>query len=333
VNYWKEAALLIGHRVVIWMPISGTWKRGYLVAVLPHRDLFRIKWTKKSNGRNLYGIWRVHHPALFRSDSVLPIPLHSAILVQTTSNKPPTEGSMATKPKAKTKPKPRAVPKDAPKSEAAKKAPPARTKTDKLAGLSEVKRRNIAKFITKERAKKPATSWPKIVEAVEAKYDWTLPGSMTGRRLMRDYGPDDAESAIIKQTRTAKPKAKAKAKAKAKPKAAAAASTNGSLDDLTRAELKALIKENELDVRVLKSMDDDDLRNAIIEAGWEPEADEDEELEEELDEEEDDSEDEDEEEEDEDTDDEEEDEDEEEEPEPPKRVTVKRGAGRRSNPS
>ena len=85
---------------------------------------------------------------------------------------------------------------------------------DKLEGLSEAKRRNIAKLITRERSKSPATSWPKIIEMVEDKYDWTLPGSMTGRRLMRDYGPDGAEDAIIKQNRTAKAKTAKKVAAK-----------------------------------------------------------------------------------------------------------------------
>lgn len=65
-------------------------------------------------------------------------------------------------------------------------------------------------------------------------------------------------------------------------------STDGALDDLTRAELKALIKEEGLDVRVLKSMSDDDVREAIAEAR--PEAEEEEELEEEEEEEEDDEE-------------------------------------------
>lgn len=65
--------------------------------------------------------------------------------------------------------------------------------------------------------------------------------------------------------------------------------TDGALDDLTRAELKALIKEEGLDVRVLKSMSDDDVREAIAEAR--PEAEEEEELEEEEEEEDDEEED------------------------------------------
>jgi hypothetical protein len=66
-----------------------------------------------------------------------------------------------------------------------------------------------------------------------------------------------------------------------------------SLAGLSRAELKALIKEEELEVKVVKSMSDSDIAAAIIEAGWEPEGDEEEEDE---DEEEDDEEEEDEEE-------------------------------------
>jgi hypothetical protein len=68
---------------------------------------------------------------------------------------------------------------------------------DKLEGLSDAKKRNIAKLIYRERSKSPATSWPAIQEMVLDKYDWSLPGSMTGRRLLRDHGPDGAEAAII----------------------------------------------------------------------------------------------------------------------------------------
>lgn len=52
------------------------------------------------------------------------------------------------------------------------------------------------------------------------------------------------------------------------------------LDELDRAELKALIKEEELDVKVMKSMSDDDLREAINEAREEDEEEDDEEEEE-----------------------------------------------------
>jgi hypothetical protein len=53
------------------------------------------------------------------------------------------------------------------------------------------------------------------------------------------------------------------------------------LDEMDRAELKAYIKENELDVKVKKSMDEDDIRTAIQEAeGDDEEEDDDEDLEE-----------------------------------------------------
>jgi hypothetical protein len=65
--------------------------------------------------------------------------------------------------------------------------------------------------------------------------------------------------------------------------------TNGALDGLSRAELKALIKEEGLEVSVKKSMSDDDLREAI--ADQREEADDEEPDDEEDDEEEDDEED------------------------------------------
>jgi hypothetical protein len=89
----------------------------------------------------------------------------------------------------------------------------AKRKADKLAGLSEARLRNIAKLIHRERTKSPATSWDDIKELISDKYDWALPGSMTGRRILRDYLPDQAEEAIIQQTRTeAKPKKKVSSK-------------------------------------------------------------------------------------------------------------------------
>jgi hypothetical protein len=60
-------------------------------------------------------------------------------------------------------------------------------------------------------------------------------------------------------------------------------STTNGLANLSRAELKALIKEESLEVKVLKSMSDDDVRESIIAAGWEPEGDEEEDEEEEDD--------------------------------------------------
>lgn len=236
---------------------------------------------------------------------------------------------MATKPASKAKPKPKAKP------AAASNGAATRTTNDKLAGLTEVKRRNIAKFITKERGKKPATSWPDITAAVKTKYDWDLPGSMTGRRLMREYGPDGAEEAIIKQERDPSKPRKSSKKAKLTP-------AQEALAGMDRTELKALNKDEELGVKVLKSMDDDALRAAIAETGWEPATDEDEEDEElEEDEDSDEEEEDTEEDEEEDTEDEADEDEEEEEPEPvaakPKRaakkVAVKRSAKPKPNPS
>jgi hypothetical protein len=48
------------------------------------------------------------------------------------------------------------------------------------------------------------------------------------------------------------------------------------LDSMTRAQLKALIKTEGLDVKVLKSMSDDDIRKAVVEAWPEDEEDEEE---------------------------------------------------------
>jgi phosphopantothenoylcysteine synthetase/decarboxylase len=191
-----------------------------------------------------------------------------------------------------------------------------RAVNDKLEGLTEVKRRNIAKFITKERAKSPATSWPKITEAVEAKYGWALPGSMTGRRLMREYGPDNAEEAIIKQERSATPR---KRGAKADPNAEA-------LAGLSRTELKELIAEEGLEVKVLKKNTEDDIRANILAAGWTVEDATEDEEEDDTEDEVDDDEEDDEDEEDETTDEEDEDEDEEEDTPAPvaKKVAVKR---------
>lgn len=293
---WWLASHLIGQRVVVYMPNARRWKRGYLTGLLPGYDLFFIKWKKRSEGRKLSGIWRVHPASLFTSGNLLPIPLEPARVPPSTNHRP-KEGKMATKPRPKKKAaKPKA--KAAPAKAAADENGGGRTRTDKLAGLSEARRRNIAKLIFRERSKSPATSWPDIQEKIQEKYDWELPGSMTGRRLLRDYGPDDAEAAIIKQNR--KPKEEVEEEAPKK-----------------RAPKKAGKKK----------------RAAVVE---EPEEEEDEE--EELEDEEEDEEEEeleyDEDEDEEEYEDEEEDE-EEEEPEPPKakKVSVKRGRGKKANPS
>lgn len=185
--------------VVVYMPKLDIWKRGYLLAIVPARDIFRIKWTKHGKHHNQKGIWRVHPASLFSAEQFLPVPLEYATLAVVQNNRP-REGNMATRGSSKAKPK--ASAKAKPKAKQVAEAP-ARTRVDKLGGLSEPKKRNIAKLIFRERSKSPATSWPDIIEMVQDKYDWTLPGSMTGRRLLRDYGPDGAEEAIIKQAREA----------------------------------------------------------------------------------------------------------------------------------
>jgi hypothetical protein len=314
VNYWKEAAAYIGSYVIIYLPHTGRWKQAWLCGILPGRDQFVIRWRKGGKPNVMTGIWRVHMPQLFALEReggrMLPTPVYRDKLLPQPINALGQKGAlMATSSK-----------------KGSTKTTPAETNggtkravNDKLEGLTEVKRRNIAKFITKERAKSPATSWPKITEAVEAKYGWALPGSMTGRRLMREYGPDNAEEAIIKQERSATPR-KRGAK-KADPNAEA-------LAGLSRTELKELIAEEGLEVKVLKKHTEDDIRANILAAGWTVEdATEDEEEDEATEDEVDDEEEEDTDEEEDDTEDEaDEDEDEEDDTPAPvaKKVAVKR---------
>ena len=124
---------------------------------------------------------------------------------------------------------------------------------DKLEGLTERQRTRIAALIFKERSKSPATSWPDIQEMVEEKYDWSLPGSMTGRRLLREYGPDEAEEAIIKQDRSA-----TKKKAKAKPKAAKKGAVVEDDEELEDEELEDEEEELEDDEDIEAEADDED---------------------------------------------------------------------------
>lgn len=126
----------------------------------------------------------------------MPVPLEAARVLAHT-NKTPKGGEVATRKPAAKRARTKKVASDGENG-----ATSGRTRRDKLEGLSEAKRRNIAKLIYRERSKSPATSWGDIAEMIADKYEWELPGSMTGRRLLRDYGPDNAESAIIKQDRT-----------------------------------------------------------------------------------------------------------------------------------
>jgi hypothetical protein len=203
------------------MPETDSWKGGYLYGLIPGDDLFLIKWRKAGTGSTLPGIWRVHPSSLFRGTKLLPVPKYPARLPQSTNTSPKEDEVATRKPAAKTKAasttKKRTT--KAADTNGAKKSTGRTRGPDKLEGLTEAKKRNIAKLIFRERSKSPATSWPDIIEMVSDKYDWTLPGSMTGRRLLREYGPDDAEEAIIKQDRTAtKKKASTKASTKTKKK-------------------------------------------------------------------------------------------------------------------
>lgn len=219
-NYWTVAQKLMGHKVVIWMPEEERWKSGTLIGIISDDDLFRVKWTSKGFGRTLKGIWRVHSSSLFIGTKLLPIPRYPARLPQSTTNDP-RRISMATKraAKASSSTTKRTATKKAASDDSAEngaKKTTGRTRgPDKLEGLSEAKKRNIAKLIFRERSKSPSTSWPDITQLVEDRYDWALPGSMTGRRLLREYGPDNAEEAIIKQDRSGATKKKDTAKASA----------------------------------------------------------------------------------------------------------------------
>jgi hypothetical protein len=289
------------------MPESDSWKGGYLIGLIPGDDLFLIKWKKHSSSTTLPGIWRVHSRRLFTGTRLLPIPKDPARLPQSTNPQVPRRDRMATKKAAGTK---APAKKKASSAKATTKAadtngakkPSGRTRqADKLEGLTEARRRNVAKLIFRERSKSPATSWPDITQMIEEKYDWTLPGSMTGRRLLRDYGPENAEEAIIQQDRSAtKKKAKAVTTKAKKGKAKAAPV----VEDVEDEDLED--EDEELD-------EDDDIED---EADLEDEEDEDED---DLD--------------DDDDDEDEEDEEEEEPPAKAKKVRVTKGRGKKANPS
>jgi hypothetical protein len=270
VPYWTVAQKLLGRVVVVYMPDRAydqhPWKGGYLYGLIPGDDLFQIKWTKKGFGRTLPGIWRVHPSSLFRGTKMLPVPKYPARLPQSTNTSPKEDEVATRKPAAKTKATTKKAPAKKTADNGAKKSTGRTRGPDKLEGLTEAKKRNIAKLIFRERSKSPATSWPDIIEMVQDKYDWTLPGSMTGRRLLREYGPDDAEAAIIKQDRTA---AKKKVAAKAK----------------TKTKKKVVEDEDEEDIEDDEDLDDDEEMEEDLEDEDEDEDDEDDEDEDDEDEE------------------------------------------------
>jgi hypothetical protein len=297
-GYWAVAQKLIGRLVVVYMPETDSWKGGYLYGLIPGDDLFLIKWKKNGSGSTLPGIWRIHNRVLFTGTRLLPIPRFPARLPQSTTS--PKEDEVATKKTtaktkaASTKTKRTAKPAED-SSNGAKKSTGRTRGPDKLEGLTDAKKRNIAKLIYRERSKSPATSWPDIIQMIEDKYDWTLPGSMTGRRLLREHGPDDAEQAIIKQNKAKADKAKA---TKTKPPKS------------TKAKKGAVVDEEE-------DLDEEDEEDEELE-----ELDDEVEMDEDEDEDEDDDE------------DDEDEEEEEPEPAPKaKKVRVTKGRGKKANPS
>jgi hypothetical protein len=193
-----NAERLIGQPIVVFMPEtenSKPWKRGQLVTVYPQSNRFLVKWTRNGVGRVLTGVWRVHNPALFTDSGLLPAPLESARVPSATKNNS-RRSSMATR-----------------STRAAKKSTATKTKSttaaangrvkDKLGHMTEAQRRKAAATIYKMR--KDKKSWPEIMEVVD------IPGSMTGRRLLRDYGPDDAETVIRERSANSKSTKKATA--------------------------------------------------------------------------------------------------------------------------
>jgi hypothetical protein len=298
-SYWSVASKLLGRLVVVYMPETDSWKGGYLYGLIPGDDLFLIKWKKHGTGSTLPGIWRIHSRILFTGTRLLPVPRFPARLPQSTTS--PKEDEVATRKTqtaktkaASTKTKRTAKPAAVEDSGNGAKKTSGRTRgPDKLEGLSAAKKRNIAKLIYRERSKSPATSWPDIIAMVEDKYDWTLPGSMTGRRLLREFGPDDAEQAIIKQNKAKADKTK---------------STKTKPPKTTRAKKGAVVDEEE----------DEDLEDEDEELEDEEDLDE-----EEMDEDEDD----------EDEDEDEDEEEEPEPPVKARRVRVTKGRGKKANPS
>lgn len=187
---------LVGHQVVVRMPRSDQlWKRGTLLAVYPDTDRFRVSWSKRGKGRNLVGLWRVHHNCLF-DENKLPEPLENAIIrtVKTTTHRRVTMATKATKGKGKA---------------AAESNGRSR---DILEDFSEAERKRLAKQVFA--MKKDGAKWGEIGEELD------LPGerpSVAGRRLLREYHPS-GESMIRERAEGSgrKPAAKASAKADTK---------------------------------------------------------------------------------------------------------------------
>ena len=90
---------------------------------------------------------------------------------------------------------------------------------------------------------------------IQDKYDWTLPGSMTGRRLLREHGPDNAEEAIIQQDKTGVNQGKKKGKAVTTTKKAKKAPVVEDDEDLEDEDLE---DEDEDEEDVTDEVDEDD---------------------------------------------------------------------------
>ena len=210
----------IGQRIVI--RLNDTWKRGYLVGVDAPTDRVWIKYTKYGRIKVLRGIWRVHMHTLFSANAGLPAPLYPAKIVEVTNN--PRRVQMATRvtrSKAGAK-KPAAKKPTPPKDAAAANGDAPKTRKDKLGHLTESQRKKAAAIIFKMRGEgKP---WPEVMEELESK-NMPIPGSMTGRRLLREYH-DEGDSVIRERVKSADkdedeaPAKKKSTRTKAKAKAA-----------------------------------------------------------------------------------------------------------------
>lgn len=95
-----------------------------------------------------------------------------------------------------------------------------KTRKDKLGHLTDAQRKKAAAIIFKMRG--DGKSWDAVMEELEDK-NMPIPGSMTGRRLLRDYGPDDAETVIRERVAGDGAAAKKATKTKSKSKKAAEA--------------------------------------------------------------------------------------------------------------
>jgi len=201
IRYVKEMAeRLIGLQVVIRLQAGeGSWKRALLVAVNGERDTFRVRWSKRSKARTLRGVWRVHNARLF-TETLLPEPNGPAkVTVESNPyNNPRRVNHMATRAAGSRK----TAAKSTGRAKRTVKPEPDENgggRVDKLAHLTEGQRKKAAAFILKERSK--GTGWPDIMEELEER-DLPIPGSMTGRRLLRMFYSDEELADAIRERGT-----------------------------------------------------------------------------------------------------------------------------------